>query len=481
MQTLKTTAIVVLVMTVMYTAYMSLTTPPDTLPPEVEKIVLDEGGFEIESGLPESLESLGIENGSMAEEALAFAPSLNPNAQSTAEPTFGASFDDSGQNSNSWDNAVSMQISDAEDSSNLVVRQPGSSVSNSGTRSMELGPNTFDAGRSDMGPTEASLASANSTQKGNSAPASRLDIAPPKVAPLASNNGAIDYPTTDLTFQLPDPNSLSSDVSLKEGESFGSRSAQAAIESVADASATSGDSANETSKSNVGLANALSLADEQYQMDQRREALETLSLFYNSPSLTTKQREELLSRLDPLAAEVIYSRRHLIEQPHRVGQRETLMQVAVKYDVPWQLLANINGIEDPITVLPGTELKVVRGPFRAEVNLSNQELTLFLGDLYAGRFPIATGTDPPPKPGSFTIQDKQSERTYYGATGSPVPPENPENPYGNLWLDLGSQLCIHGSPYSTRPSPQGCISVAADYADDLYGILTQGSSVTILR
>ena len=35
--------------------------------------------------------------------------------------------------------------------------------------------------------------------------------------------------------------------------------------------------------------------------------------------------------------------------------------VADKYQVPWQLLANINQVKDPMALLPGTELKVVGG------------------------------------------------------------------------------------------------------------------------
>jgi lipoprotein-anchoring transpeptidase ErfK/SrfK len=126
-------------------------------------------------------------------------------------------------------------------------------------------------------------------------------------------------------------------------------------------------------------------------------------------------------------------------------------------------------------------LKVVRGPFRADVNLTLNELTLFTDDLYAGRFPIGVGNDPAPKPGTYTVQDKQTERTFYNATGAAVPAGSPDNPYGSAWIDLGGQLAIHGSPNPSSPSTKGCISLAADYADDLFGILSQGSSVTIRR
>ena len=105
-------------------------------------------------------------------------------------------------------------------------------------------------------------------------------------------------------------------------------------------------------------------------------------------------------------------------------------------------------------------------------------MTLFLNDLYAGRFPIEVGNDPAPKTGTFLVQDKQTERTFYGAM---IPPDNPNNPYGRVWIDLGEQLCIHGSPNPTRATDQGCISLPGDFADDLYGILSQGSSITIRR
>ena len=65
MQTLKTAAIVVLMMAVIYGAYVSMTKPPETLPEDVQDLfVVDEGTqFDSDLGLPESLggTSLGTE------------------------------------------------------------------------------------------------------------------------------------------------------------------------------------------------------------------------------------------------------------------------------------------------------------------------------------------------------------------------------------------------------------------------------------
>jgi len=300
----------------------------------------------------------------------------------------------------------------------------------------------------------------------------------PKIDP------ARDYPSTAGNFEMPDPEQAAT--------ALGSAGDEAPAEASAGTDGRDGPSPM-PSKSNAGVdaepegkstrelgfANALRAADELYHEGQKKEALATLSLFYEQPDLSAEDRAALVSRLDPLARDVIYSQAHLVEQPHRVRKNETLMEIAAEYEVPWQLLANINRIDDPVTVLPGTDLKVLRGPFRADVDLSEAELTLFLGDFYAGRFPVAIGDDPAPQPGSYTIQDKQRAKTYYDRDGSPVPADDPKNPYGSMWLDLGGRLSIHGSPNKSEPADKGCISLSGNHAADLHSILSTGSSVVI--
>ena len=475
MQTLKTAAIVVMIMTVLYSAYVSLTTPPEPLPEEIENMLVETGDFDIEDGFPSPSEMFAM--GDVEPEGM------------TSESTGG---DDS-----------------------FAVP------------SFDIGPNNFGATAGTANVPLTGSKPANAPKAPSNAfgtPSNPIAIAAsPSSLPPATENGiamqqldpGLNYPSTNAQFAIPDPKSVTSVFDNSSGTAFsiddsgtaqitGARNASASLtdrpNSVATASMTRpadatvttasatttatdslGKSLSQNSAPNVGLANAIQTADKQYKADQRKEALATLSLFYSTPGLSPSDRDQLLSRLDPLAGEVIYSRRHLTEQPHRVGHNETLMEIAARYDVPWQLLANINGIEDPVTVLPGTELKVVRGPFRAEVSLDNSELTLFMGDLYAGRFPIAVGNDPAPKPGTYTVQDKQNARTFYDASGSPVPANSPNNPYGSVWMDLGGQLSIHGSPDRTKPTTNGCVSLAGNLAEDLYGILSQGSSVTIRR
>ncbi|MCA9139746.1 MAG: L,D-transpeptidase family protein [Planctomycetales bacterium] len=357
----------------------------------------------------------------------------------------------------------------------------------SATKSGDVGPSspgTFGSSFADLAPKH--LGSTGPEPDGTNDTVGVMTKLPEvgKTAPNVVPRPAESYASTPTQFNLPDPADAQSKFDPSRGLPFKEvqpagfkmtdQSPEMAINAV-------GGGNTESAKENRGLTNAISLADAMFAKGQLKEALATLSVFYGMPDLSDAQRGQLLSRLDPLAREVIYSRRHLLEQPHRVTASETLVKIAEKNEVPWQLLANINNVDDPMTVLPGTELKMIRGPFRAEVDLTAKQLTLFLGDLYAGRFAIEVGNDPPPSPGTFTIQEKQTEHVYYNRSGVPVPAGSPGNPYGGMWLDLGGQICIHGSPNTVQPTTEGCISVAGDHADDVYGILSQGSSVTIRR
>lgn len=434
MQTLKTAIVVLLLMTVMYGSYVSLTTPPEPLPDAVASLIQESDSFDlgIDEGLPETLAELAVETGEPGTDLSATMPDF-------AAPS----------------NGTGLSAPDLASVSPIPV----------------IGS------LSDAGMTLSPAGSAPPTASG-------LDEwqlpKPSSIAAAPSIDPSRDYPTTSPSqLNIPDPASLAP--MPESGWNKEATPVSYELPSKSGAVSARLDDTAPSQESNLGLANAIRTADRQYAADQHMDALATLSLFYNTPDLSSTDRQALISRLDPLAASVIYSRRHLLEQPHRVGANETLMEIAARYELPWQLLANINGIDDPVSVLPGTELKVVRGPFRAEVDLQKSELTIFLRDLYAGRFPIDVGTTPAPEAGAFTIQDKQTTRTFYDRDGSPVPPGDSRNPYGSVWMDLGKQLCIHGSPDRAKPNNQGCISLRGSDADDLYGILTQGSSVTIRR
>lgn len=228
------------------------------------------------------------------------------------------------------------------------------------------------------------------------------------------------------------------------------------------------------------LSRGWKAAQESLKTGDFRQALATLSSVYEDPRLSHQERQRLLDSLDPLAARVIYSNEHLLEPAHEVRRGDTLMTVAEKYNVPWQLLRNINGIADPEFLVPGSKLKVVRGPFRADVDAATQEMTIYLQKLYAGRFPLSVGNDPAPRQGDFEVQRKDVGRQFYATNGVVLPAGDPRNPYGRCWIDLGGNVSIHGTALEAGgPTTAGCISLSPRDAEDVFAILSIGSRVTI--
>ena len=221
-------------------------------------------------------------------------------------------------------------------------------------------------------------------------------------------------------------------------------------------------------------------AREQVEQDRYREALLALTAFYNDPALEPREHEELIGWLDALAAKVVYSTEHLMTDAYVVHRNESLYTISMKYQVPYLLLKNINSVRDPELLIPGTKLKVVPGPFRAEVDLSRNEITLFVQNLYAGRFPFTRGSQPV-RPGNYHVNQKDHRKEYVGPSGR-IPANDPRNPFGGVWIDLGNDVCLHGSAGEAYDDPSlTCISLAQRDAEDLFAILTERESVVVIK
>jgi LysM repeat protein len=230
---------------------------------------------------------------------------------------------------------------------------------------------------------------------------------------------------------------------------------------------------------------AAMMANVQPMLDQGRlaDALLTLSEWFENPRLSPSDHQQLMDLLDQLAGTVVYSRQHLLESVYVVQPGDSLERVAERYSVPWELLAKINGIPDPRYLRAGDQLKVVRGPFDAVVNLRTYELTLLLRGRYAGRFKIGIGQDQSTPEGEFTVQNKVVDPVYNNPAGN-VAAGDPNNPLGKRWIGLGNQIGIHGTndPQSIgRADSRGCIRLSPTEVEDVYDILSVGSKVVIHR
>jgi LysM repeat protein len=220
-----------------------------------------------------------------------------------------------------------------------------------------------------------------------------------------------------------------------------------------------------------GFAAAWQAVEMALERDELTRAHRMLSQWRAEPNLSSDERAKVEGLLSQLAGSVVYSAEHRLEPAYVVQPGDTLATIAEEYEVPWQLLAKINGVPAVDGVQPGQQLKVIRGPFDAEVDLARGELVLLLDERYAGRFPVAVEGQAPAV-GEWRVGQKRLD-----APNQPVIGEGQkvviENP-------TGEQVELSAGP--TPPlGASGRLTIASRDMADVYDILSVGSSVTVRR
>jgi len=215
------------------------------------------------------------------------------------------------------------------------------------------------------------------------------------------------------------------------------------------------------------------------------QALLLLSDWYGDPSLSASETSEVNALLGQLAGSVIYSTEHRLEPPYMVQAGERLETIAQKYEVPWQLLAKINGISSADQLQPGQELKVIRGPFSALIDISQRKMTLMLNRRYAGRFSLDIDPSVTVEAGHWEVNQKllTPANVSLPGAGPTTPSEERSLMLSNASGDA-SQVTILRGATATHPlaEPTGrVLRMNPTDAADLFDILSLGSKVVIRR
>lgn len=215
------------------------------------------------------------------------------------------------------------------------------------------------------------------------------------------------------------------------------------------------------------------------------EIHDQLSRRYDNPRLTPEERRHITDLLDQVAWTVIYSSEYYLEKPYRVMPGDTLDTIGNQYAVSGTLLGRINGIRPLEELVPGREIKAVRGPFNAVIHLDSFELTLKLQEkYYAGRFRIGIGGDSSQLEGSYRVVEKRINPDYYDPSGNVIDGGDPANPLGKYLIRLDDRVGLHGTddPRNVGSTTgQGSLCLDDRDIEDLFGILTTKSRVVIRR
>ena len=225
-----------------------------------------------------------------------------------------------------------------------------------------------------------------------------------------------------------------------------------------------------TMPSSAAFATAWSDAHDKLTAGRYAESLTALSIWYDDPSLGLEESHRLEDLLGQLAGTVIYSQQDLLLPPHVVAPGETLPAIAAELGVSWQILAKINGVGDPMQLVPGEHLKLIRGPFDAVVSISRRRLSLQLGGGYAGSFPVVVGREFLPRVGSSLSVTE----VHRDAASSPAS--------GRRLIVLDAGVVIEGADdpalVADDAAPASLVVSNRDL-DELLDILGPGSSVLL--
>ena len=226
---------------------------------------------------------------------------------------------------------------------------------------------------------------------------------------------------------------------------------------------------------NMDLSSVWRSVEIMVERKQFKDALAALTRFYNDPNLNSKEEEKLHGWLDALAGKVIYSMEHLmVGSPHVVRPNESIVDIASQWKVTPQLVYNVNKtlIQNPSNLEPGTKLKSIRGPFHAEVNLSDSVLTVFVDNLYAGRFSVMVDRNSNMEPGRYSITGKsanlQDANRQNGSNQEPAA----------YWMGMEGGFCMQAAT-ETAGLQKNCIGLRPGDAADLFSIFTENSKIFI--
>jgi lipoprotein-anchoring transpeptidase ErfK/SrfK len=188
---------------------------------------------------------------------------------------------------------------------------------------------------------------------------------------------------------------------------------------------------------------------------------------------------------------------------YTVQPGELLTKIAQAHQVTWQYLCHVNNLSDPKKLRASATIKVIKGPFSAQVEKGKFNMEIWIGGepyssgaTYVTSFPVGLGRDDSTPTGKWMIQpgNKIKNPTYYSPRGEGVIEANdPKNPLGQYWLGLVGldghavgkmSYGIHGTidPDSIgKQESMGCIRMRNEDVAQVFELLVEGKSIVIVK
>lgn len=213
--------------------------------------------------------------------------------------------------------------------------------------------------------------------------------------------------------------------------------------------------------------------------------------------MSDRQRAVVKERLSELAEKWLFSRKIYPQDKicgsYKVEQGDLLSNIGKRNKVPYEILAQINGLNRPEALQAGETIKIINGPFHVRLYRSTFTMDLYLQNTFVRSFPVGLG-----KPGMETptglwrvkLDGKLIAPTWTDPiTGKTYQASDPDYPLGSRWIGLEgldgaargrTGFAIHGTKDPNQigtASSQGCIRLHNGNAILVYSLLAPGLSL----
>jgi len=247
----------------------------------------------------------------------------------------------------------------------------------------------------------------------------------------------------------------------------------------------------------ANLEEGLNLIDQDHVVDARR----ALSNALQSGKLSESEISQARGVLTDLNDRMVFSPEIMAGDPYSVEYivqgGDTLSGIVKKMgvQVDWRFIQRINNIKSASGIRPGQNLKLVTGPFHAEVDKKSYRIDLYLGEganqVFVRSYRVGLGEYNSTPIGSFKVRrnSKLINPTWVNPrTRAFFAADDPANPIGERWIGLEgieertaelSGLGIHGTIEPStigQDASMGCVRMQSDDVAEIYEVLAEGVS-----
>lgn len=179
-----------------------------------------------------------------------------------------------------------------------------------------------------------------------------------------------------------------------------------------------------------------------------------------------------------------------LTETYTVQAGNSLQRLSRRCKISEDLLAEVNKIKDKHFIREGMSLKLIHGPFHANVIKSEHLMHVYLQDIYVRSYRVALGADGKTPTGTWKVNNHQVNPGWNDPRSGKIwHPDDPANPIGEFWIGLegveGAAVGAFGYGIHGTIEPEtigqdvslGCIRLAPADIEAVYKLLIPGESV----